>query len=92
MYQENKPALEGIRLSHIFWTLKREARIIAACFAFGLLLSFIFSTFVPAKYKASAQFLFDPTAEQAVNPEQGLMSSILNLKALERVIALIQSP
>jgi capsular exopolysaccharide synthesis family protein len=47
---------------------------------------------VPPKYKAAAQFLFDPTAEQVVNPEQGLTSSILTLRALERVIALIQSP
>jgi uncharacterized protein involved in exopolysaccharide biosynthesis/Mrp family chromosome partitioning ATPase len=92
VHQENRPALDAIRLGHIFWTLKQKAGIIAGCFAFGLLLSGLFIGFVPPKYKAAAQFLFDPTAEQAVNPEQGLTASILTLKALERVIALIQSP
>jgi uncharacterized protein involved in exopolysaccharide biosynthesis/Mrp family chromosome partitioning ATPase len=92
VHQENRPALDAIRLGHIFWALKQKAGIIAGCFVFGLLLSGLIIGFVPPKYKASAQFLFDPTAEQAVNPEQGLTASILTLKALERVIALIQSP
>jgi polysaccharide biosynthesis transport protein len=92
VHQENRPGLEAIRLDHIFWTLKQRAKLVTGCLAFGLLIGGLFVTLMPPKYKASAQFLFDPTAEQAVNPEQGLTASILTLKGLERVIALIQSP
>lgn len=79
-------------LSRLFWAIKRYASVIIACFLFGLLLSYLFLTFVPPKYKASAQLLFDPSMEQLVNSEPGFLPGIASAKALERAIALILSP
>jgi polysaccharide biosynthesis transport protein len=92
LYSENSAAQGGIRLNSIILTLKRRLGVVACFLALGVLGSYLFLAIVPAKYKASAQFLFDPTAESVVNPEQGLTASILTIRALERVIALIQSP
>lgn len=78
--------------NRLFWALKRYAGVIVACFGFGLLLSYLVISFVPPKYKASAQLLFDPSMEQFVQSEPSFLPGIATAKALERAIALIQSP
>ena len=75
----------------IIWALKRYFRVIIGCILFGILLSYLFIAFVPPKYKASAQLLFDPSTEQFMKAEPGFLPGILTVKALERAIALIQS-
>jgi len=92
LYQEHEDVNSGISLSRVFWALKARIWLIAVCFLFGLLISYLFLSLVAPKYKASAQFLFDPAAEQLASPEPGSAPNITNFKALERVIALIQSP
>jgi polysaccharide biosynthesis transport protein len=82
----------GATLRRVLRAIKKRVLILLLFLLFGLLLSYVFLSVVPPKFKASAQFLFDPSAEQMANPDARAIPSIVNLKALERVIALIQAP
>jgi len=85
------PSVTAI-LNRLFWAVKRYAAVTVACFAFGLLLSYLFISFVPPKYKASVQLLFDPSMGELIKSEPSFLPGILTSKALDRAIALIQSP
>ncbi len=93
MYQEQNSQKSGISLNRLLWALKRHTLVILSCLLCGLFLGYLFTALVPPRYKAGAQLLFDPATEQFTNsePTPGI-PSITTLKALERAIALIQSP
>jgi len=79
----------GFNFSRILWAVKSRLGIILICFALATVAGYFASSVVP-KYKASAQILFDPS--WTASSEPALVPAILNLKALERAIALVQSP
>jgi polysaccharide biosynthesis transport protein len=92
VYSEQSADQNPIRLNRILWTLKRRAGVILGCVLSFFLLSYVFTSVMPPKFKAAAQIIFDPNAEEFVKPDPTTMPSIINLKELERAVALIQSP
>ncbi len=82
----------SIDLNSILWALRRHRVLLSLCLIAGILGAYLFLTFVPPKYKASAQMIFDPGAEQVIGTESGLTSSALSLRSLDRLVALLESP
>jgi Mrp family chromosome partitioning ATPase/capsular polysaccharide biosynthesis protein len=65
---------------------------LSLCVIAGLLGAYLFLTFVPPKYKASAQLIFDPGVQQVIGAESGLVPNLLATRTLERVVTLLESP
>lgn len=91
MNQNPKMSYGGQTSSRLLWTIKSRLWLIFAFLVMGILTGYFASSVVP-KYKASAQILFDPSWSEIPANENAFMPAILTIKALERAIALVQSP
>jgi polysaccharide biosynthesis transport protein len=82
----------GLSLNHIIWTIGRRKGAIAVSTLLGLVAAQLFLTFVPPKYVASSQLLFNAAAEQFVSSDQELRTSYGAHQIFESATAMIESP
>lgn len=81
-----------LSLNHIIWAIRRRKGAILACALFGLAAAQLFITFVPPKYAASAQLIFDGVTEELVNTEHESRVRLSGQHVFGSAVALIGSP
>jgi succinoglycan biosynthesis transport protein ExoP len=85
-------SLFGMSFNHAIWTIWRRKWVIALFTLFGLAAAQLFISFIPPKYVASSQIIFDTSAEQLVTSDQELRTSFGVYQIFQSATALINSP
>ena len=82
----------GLSVKHIIWAIGRRKGAIAVSTLLGLVMAQLFIMFVPPKYVASSQLLFDAAVERIVSSDQELRSSYGVHQVFGSAAAMIELP